>query len=117
MGATFSAVLFGWPWRPRYSRMQDPDWRRSVDDRQRRWFINNPAQIAECGGPCSAGPSHCDCGALWLDVPKGSYGLRLDPGLVQHPACITFPDPDPSRRPTNAYTGEPVQPNPPPSRP
>jgi hypothetical protein len=117
--------------------MQDPDWRRSVDDRQRRWFINNPAQIAECGGPCSAGPSHCDCGALWLDVPNGSYGLRLDPGLVQrgngnggpttpkpdfiprgqHPACITFPDPAAGRRPINAYTGEPVQPNPPPSRP
>lgn len=34
-----------------------------------RWFINNPVQIAECGGPCSAGPSHCDCGALWRDVP------------------------------------------------
>jgi hypothetical protein len=31
-GATCSAVLFGWPWHPRhsrYSRMQDPDWRRS----------------------------------------------------------------------------------------
>jgi hypothetical protein len=28
----------------------------------------------------------------------------------QYPRSITFPDPDPSRRPTNAYTGEPVQP-------
>lgn len=43
-----------------------------------RWFINNPVQIAECGGPCSAGPSHCDCGALWVDVP-----IRLDEGTVQ----------------------------------
>lgn len=25
---------------------------------------------------------------------------------------LTFPDPDPSRRPTNPYTGKPVQPNP-----
>jgi hypothetical protein len=37
--------------------------------RTRRWFINNPVQIAECGGPCTVGPSHCDCGALWVDVP------------------------------------------------
>ena len=34
-----------------------------------RWFINNPVQIAECGGPCTQGPSHCDCGLLWHDVP------------------------------------------------
>ena len=34
-----------------------------------RWFINNPVQIAECGGPCTVGPTHCDCGALWVDVP------------------------------------------------
>lgn len=34
-----------------------------------RWFINNAAQIAECGGPCTFGPSHCDCGAVWVDVP------------------------------------------------
>ena len=34
------------------------------------WFINNPVQIAECGGPCTSGPSHCDCGALWLDLPS-----------------------------------------------
>ena len=77
------------------------------------------------------------CGALWLDVPKGSHSHRLDPGRIQrgnghggpttpkpdwiprgqHPRSITFPDPDPWRRPTNPYTGEPVQPNPPPSRP
>jgi len=34
-----------------------------------RWFMNNPAIIAKCGGPCTAGHSHCDCGALWVDVP------------------------------------------------
>ncbi len=38
--------------------------------RYERWFINNPATIAECGGPCTAGPKHCDCGALWVDVLK-----------------------------------------------
>ena len=34
-----------------------------------RWFINDPATIAECGGSCAVGPRHCDCGALWVDVP------------------------------------------------
>ena len=35
-----------------------------------RWFIDDPVTIAECGGPCTAGPKHCDCGALWVDVLK-----------------------------------------------
>ena len=37
-----------------------PHWQRS--------YINNPTQIAECGGPCIQGAQHCDCGALWRDV-------------------------------------------------
>lgn len=38
--------------------------------RTHRWFINNPVQIAECNGPCTINPAHCDCGALWfVDVP------------------------------------------------
>ena len=33
-----------------------------------RACINNPVQIAECGGPClESGPEACDCGALWRD--------------------------------------------------
>ena len=36
----------------------------------RRVYINNPTQIAECGGPCTeGGPEACDCGALWRDEP------------------------------------------------
>ena len=35
-----------------------------------RVCINNPVQIAECGGPClESGPDACDCGALWRDQP------------------------------------------------
>lgn len=35
-----------------------------------RRFINNPATIAACGGPCAAeGFEACDCGALWQDRP------------------------------------------------
>lgn len=35
-----------------------------------RRFINNPATIAECGGPCvTGGPEAIDCGALWQDHP------------------------------------------------
>ena len=30
-------------------------------------YVYNPVQIAECGGPCSQGPQHCDCGALRVD--------------------------------------------------
>jgi hypothetical protein len=41
-----------------------------------RWFMNNPAIIAKCGGPCTAGHSHCDCGALWVDV----LGTNPPPG-------------------------------------
>lgn len=33
------------------------------------------------------------------------------------PRSITIPDPDLTRRPTNPYTGKPMQPNPPPSNP
>ena len=77
-------------------RDRDPDWRRSFSHENTNqpsgppspdrkppappappplvghagWFINNPVQIAECGGPCTSGPSHCDCGALWLDLPS-----------------------------------------------
>lgn len=37
----------------------------------RREYICNPAQMAECGGPCweTRDPSYCVCGALWRDVP------------------------------------------------
>lgn len=43
--------------------------------------------------------------------------LRDRRSLPDWRRSITFPDPDPWRRPTNPYTGLPVQPNPPPSRP
>lgn len=33
-------------------------------------YIYNPAQIAECGGPCEQGPEHCDCGELWMVEPE-----------------------------------------------
>ena len=46
-----------------------PGFHGSGSRRTTRWFINNPVQIAECGGPCTVGPTHCDCGALWVDVP------------------------------------------------
>jgi hypothetical protein len=38
----------------------------------RREYICNPAQMAECGGPCweAQDPSYCVCGALWRDVPR-----------------------------------------------
>jgi hypothetical protein len=36
---------------------------------QRR-YVYNPAQIAECGGPCQQGPEYCDCGELWVAKPK-----------------------------------------------
>lgn len=36
----------------------------------KRRYIYNPAQIAECGGPCQQGPDHCDCGELWITEPE-----------------------------------------------
>jgi hypothetical protein len=97
MGAVFSAVLFGWPWHPRFSRYSRRGSNPPSPDRKpppppappplaghARWFINNPVQIAECGGPCTSGPSHCDCGALWLDVPSAAEARRakfIDPSL------------------------------------
>jgi hypothetical protein len=39
-------------------RDRDPDWRRSINHENTN------------GGPCTSGPSHCDCGALWLDLPS-----------------------------------------------
>lgn len=96
----------------------------------RRVYFNSPTQVAECGGPCEAGPEHCNCGALWRDEP-----IRLDPGSVQRgngnggpstpkpdiiprgTRSITFPDPTPDRQPTNPFTGEPVQSNQPPTYP
>lgn len=96
----------------------------------RRVYFNSPTQVAECGGPCEAGPEHCNCGALWRDDP-----IQLDPGSVQRgngnggpttpkpniiprgTRSITFPDPTPDRQPTNPFTGEPVQSNQPPTYP
>lgn len=118
MGATCSAVVFGWPWHPRFRRFSHentaPDSSearprkfrdiRSINypdpspDRQPtspftgkpampkpeivagfygprrtvRWFINNPLKISDCGGPCTAGPTYCDCGELWVDVPTSN---------------------------------------------
>ena len=41
---------------------------------QRR--LNNPVQIAECGGPCSeGGPAACDCGALAEPAPAADRPL------------------------------------------
>lgn len=88
IGATCSAVVFGWPWHPRFSRFN------------------------------RMGP------------PKGSYGPRLDPGIVQRgnghggpttakpriiprgTRSISYPDPGPDRQPTNPFTGDPVKPQP-----
>jgi hypothetical protein len=92
IGATSGLVLAGWPWHPRFSRfnrMGPP--RGSYGSRHpqglpppppapgfRRVFFDMPVQVAECGGPCEAGPEHCDCGALWRDEQ-----IRLDPGSVR----------------------------------
>lgn len=37
----------------------------------RREWLWSPSQMAKCGGPCweAQDPRHCDCGALWRDVP------------------------------------------------
>ena len=132
IGASCSAVLFGWPWHPRFSRYSQrmgpprgsygsprqprgsnpppPGGKprppqcpprfsryRSISfpdpgpDRQptnpftgdpvlycRREYFHSPSTVAECGGPCEAGPEHCDCGQLWRDVP-----VHFDPGRVQ----------------------------------
>ena len=95
IGASCSAVVFGWPWHPRFSRfsrnvrsISTPD---PAPDRQptnpftgdsvpyyRREYLHSPSTVAECGGPCKAGPEHCHCGQLWRDVP-----VRFDPGRVQ----------------------------------
>ncbi len=92
LGATFSAVLLRWPWRPRYGRMQ--------------------------------GPEAINLGVPFEGVVQRGNGIGRPttpkPNLIprgQHLRSITFPDPDPSRRATNPYTGEPVQPNPEPDHP
>jgi hypothetical protein len=56
----------------------------------RREWLWSPSQMAECGGPCweAQDPRHCDCGALWRDVPttpnppikpKPQGGRQIDP--------------------------------------
>jgi hypothetical protein len=37
----------------------------------RRVYLDQPSQMAECGGPCweAQDPRYCVCGALWRDVP------------------------------------------------
>lgn len=119
IGATSGLVLAGWPWHPRFSRfnrMGPP--RGSYGSRHpgyswhpqglpppppapgfRRVFFDMPVQVAECGGPCEAGPEHCDCGALWRDEQ-----IRLDPGSVHRgngsggptrPKPVIVPKPQP----------------------
>ena len=73
----------GWICRARQLPMGPP--KGSYGPRQpasgmRRIYYDMPSTIAECGGPCAAGPRHCDCGALWRDEP-----VRLDPGPLQPP--------------------------------
>ena len=45
-------------------------------------YIYNPAQIAECGGPCEQGPKHCDCGELWLAEPEPAAPEGREPASV-----------------------------------
>jgi len=113
IGATCSAVLFGWPWHPRSRRHRGsnppPPGRKPTPSAcppvlgTARWFINNPAMYAECGGPCEAGPEHCDCGQVRL--AKGSI-------IPRGTRSISYPDPGPDRQPTNPFTGDPVKPQP-----
>ena len=46
----------------------------------RRVYLDQPSQMAECGGPCweAQDPRYCVCGALWRDVP-----IRMDEGQTQ----------------------------------
>lgn len=117
IGATCSAVVFGWPWHSRfsrYNRMGPPKGSYGPrlgpgivqrgnghggpttpkpeivpgfygPRRTARWFINNPAMFAECGGPCEAGPEYCDCGQVRLVegsiIPCGTRSISYpDPG-------------------------------------
>ena len=63
------------PWRPIPAPQSGLPWRTDGPAVQSR----EPASVApeaspspaECGGPCweAQDPRHCDCGALWRDVP------------------------------------------------
>lgn len=94
IGASCSAVLFGWPWHPRFSRHRGsnppPPGRKPAPPAcppvlsTTRWFINNPAMYAECGGPCEAGPEYCDCGQVRLVVIPRDIRSISCPDLGPH---------------------------------
>lgn len=86
IGATCSAVLFGWPWHSRFSRYskRKPLAKETIygwgphqlappppAPGMFRCYFWSPSTMAECGGPCyeAQDPSVCTCGQLWSDVP------------------------------------------------
>lgn len=112
MGATFGMVLCGWPWHPRFSRYSRPAPRWQTlppppAPEMHRVYINSPATMAECGGPCcqAMDPRACTCGELWVDVPADF------PHLVQRgdtPQPPTYrPDWSPCSQPPNDPSSQP----------
>lgn len=77
--------------------------------RTARQFINNPVQIAECGGPCTEGPEHCDCGEPWVAHPDLEGELTDEEllrtyGLAKRDHCYEGPIDDWPKRAERAAT-------------
>ena len=89
MGATFGMLLCGWPWHPRfsrYSRMQDPDWRRSFSHENTNPPSGDPPLVLRRRGsnppapdrkpPPPAGPPIYGWGPRQLNPPPPAPGMR-----------------------------------------
>ena len=131
IGASCSAVMFGWPWHPRfsrYTRMQDPDWRRSINHEN----INRPSGPPPLKLRRSEPDPLCGSNEITLqewEAMRTPPPIRLDEGRVQRgngsggpttqkpriiprgTRSISYPDPGPDRQPTNPFTGKPVEPH------
>ena len=105
IGATCSAVVFGWPWHPRFSRFSHKNTNPSSSRRRPRRFddhrldsavLQRPVRFDE--GPTARNTSrHSPTTSKPTIIPRGTRS-------------ISYPDPGPDRQPTNPFTGKPVKP-------
>lgn len=99
IGATCSAVVFGWPWHPRFSRFS-----------RRRG--GNEITLQEWEAMRTPPPIRLDEGRVQRGNGRGGPTTPKPDIIPRGTRLISFPDPGPDRQPTNPFTGDPVKPQP-----
>ena len=110
IGATCSAVVFGWPWHPRFSRFSHENTAPDSSEARPRKFHNICNDDHRLDSVALWRPVRFDEGPTARNTSRHAPVAPKPRLIPRGTRSITFPDPSPDRQPTNPFTGKLIRP-------